>query len=44
VPAQEHSFSRNKNLFPLGSVDVHFMRITVAAREMKALKLSSVLQ
>ena len=28
----------------LGSVDVHLVRVTVAAREMNALKLSSVLQ
>ena len=31
-------------MLQLGPVDVHFSRMMVAAKEMKALKLSSVLQ
>ena len=34
----------NVSVDPLGRVDVHFKRITVAARAMNALKLASVLQ
>ena len=40
-----HAFRlEGKSSSSLGRVDVHFKRITVAAREMNALKLASVLQ